>query len=223
MAVITRLLALLVVISGLLGCTHISQRPSFNTPPKEGVDPFNAVSIMGNMDVRIYTSQPLYDVAVTSEQGDLKKIAMTVKNHELFLKRPRDHSHEKMSVMIFTPRLDKLTYSGVGNVHIHKLHAHNLRIRVLDQGLVTVSGEAKQLYATVTGHGRLNARCLYAHTVYVNTTGFGQAEVRNINGISALAADYSDIYYYQDPHGRFPYLRGSGSVLRMVGLQQCSQ
>ncbi|MHA7840318.1 MAG: GIN domain-containing protein [Gammaproteobacteria bacterium] len=222
MAITVRFFGLLLITSVLLGCTHVSQRPSFNISPKEGVDPFNAVTIMGDMDVRIDTSQSFYDVAVTSGEGDLKTITMTVKNHQLFLKRAHDFSHDKMSVVIYTPRLDKFTYSGAGNAYINHIRAHNLRVRVLRQGFVTLSGRAKELQATVTGHGRLNARCLYADTVYVNTTGLGQAEVRNINGLSALAAGYSDIYYYQDPHGKFPYLRGSGTVLRMVGLQHCS-
>lgn len=218
MTVVTRLLGLLMISSSLLGCTHVSQRSFSYDHFEQAIKPFDTVSIEGDLDVHIQTAQSFYDVAVNGEPGDLKKLVIVVKDHQLLLKRPQDFSHNKVSVVIYMWQLNGLTYSGAGEVECHNIQAHNLRIRVLDKGAVTLSGKAKQLHATVAGHARLNARGLKAATVYINTTGFGQAEVRNSRGLSALAADRSSIYYYQDPQGQFPYLRGSGAFLRMTGL-----
>lgn len=221
MVSVLRLLSLFLLTYFLIACTHLSEKPVFYGTGKKSVEPFHAVSIHGDVDVYVEPSPSLYEVMFTSEQKNLKKLNVEVKNKELFLSYPKDFSPNKLSVVIHTPQLDEFTYSGLGEVHIRDLHAHNLRLKVLENGLVRINGHGKELHATVTGHARLNARCFYADTVYVNTTGFGQAEVRNHNGLSALAADYSDIYYYQDPHGQFPYVRGSGAVLRMVGLEHC--
>lgn len=212
---VLRLSLLSIGMALLLACTP-GVRPV--NPPQSMLVPFNQVAAVGNMNLTIDTADNLQDVVVSG--GDLKKLTMFVQQQQLVLQYPL--SAPEMQIKIYMPHLVKITYRGKGEVRIPNIHTANLRVQIAGESLVNLTGKVKRLHATVIEKARLNAQCLYADTVYINTTGFGQAGVRNKKGLSALATDYSDIYYYQDPAGTYPYFRSSGSVLRMQGLPHCT-
>ena len=93
-----------------------------------------------------------------------------------------------------------------------------LATSVEGSGYLEVQGITNRFDASAAGTSRLNAKCLYARTIFINTADSAQAEVADNGTISAFAADQSDIYYYQTPKMVAAHERLSGSVLRMKGL-----
>ncbi|MCD6046040.1 MAG: hypothetical protein K0R48_1203, partial [Gammaproteobacteria bacterium] len=79
-------------------------------------------------------------------------------------------------------------------------------------------GRATRLDATLLDKTRLDARHLQVRTLFINTSGMAQADVQNVDGLSVLSTDKSDVYFYTDPAAMADYERQNASTLRMTGI-----
>jgi|GEM_PF-5771095 len=120
-----------------------------------------------------------------------------------------------------------------GNIHELKIHLDGLsvlefsswkpkHISVRGDGhsYIRLKGRTERLDGELQGSAKLDSICLKTPTVFVKTWNQAEARVRNDHGLSAVAHEESNIYYYQDPKMVAAYLRSSGSVIRMTSLVQ---
>ncbi len=198
---------------------HQGQQAKLNACP-----PFHKVAIDGPFDVVFYRKPNTYSIDITNptvgEKPYPAHVSQYVQDDTLYVSLAGGYlpDNNRLILSITTPELTKLHYNGPGNVIAHQVDTTRFTLDQEGDGLVTLEGHAKRFDATVAEQARLNAKCLKSHTIFINTVDMAQAEVTNSFGLSAFATRYSNIYYYQDPSLVAPYLRTSGSVIRMVGV-----
>lgn len=239
------LLGFLILFCALLAaCSNIdnvnkqlASKP--NMPPRSGMPitksemlpNFNSVSITGPFNVKVHfkknqSNSKLTRVVLKGDSTLVKSVTFSVSKGILTVYVDPNYTYDPdypIDLDIYTPNLSRFYMKGAGKVTM--LNIHSLRLRLIGEGSAYyyLSGYAQRFDATMTGSSRLNAKCLYTRTIFINTTGTTQAEIlNNKGGISALASDKSDIYYYSRPDMVAPYQRISGSVMRMQGIAPAS-
>jgi hypothetical protein len=216
----------------LFGCA-VKQNPVARTElPLTGIvtsntqtlPSFNTVAVTGPYDVDVNVSSDPYGVAHVTMTGDSGLMDYThtyVKANTLRIYLDPAYSYNPnvhVKVVIDTPALTTVSINSVGNVVVQNINTDHFTVQQQATSYVALSGYARRFDATVTGKARLNAKCLQAKAIFVNTTDYAQAEILGQQGISALATGHSDIYYYSTPDMTAPYQRQSGSVMRMEGI-----
>jgi hypothetical protein len=119
---------------------------------------------------------------------------------------------------IAVPQLNGVAAHNGGKIFIDNLNTSHFIVKADGQGFIELNGRATRLDATLLDKTRLDARHLQVRTLFINTSGTAQADVQNVDGLSVLSADRSDVYFYTDPAGTADYERQSGSTLRMAGI-----
>jgi hypothetical protein len=212
--------------------THTELPVSHEMTEKSDTFPaFHSVAVNGPFDVHIYEddtdkqshtsriniqgSPELLQAINYCVNDDTLKVYMNTKNTY----NPRTRARVNISMSA----LKRLSAQGNSTVNIAKIYTPHLRVIASGNAQVILAGYAQRFDATFTDNSRLNAKCLYTKTIFINTTGTAQAEIlNNKGGIGALAANNSDIYYYAAPDLVAPYQRESGSIMRMRGIAEAS-
>lgn len=210
-----------------------------NMPPRSGTivekgglfPNFNSVSITGPFDVKVHyeTNQNNPNLTKVVFKGDstlINSVTYFVSNNTLTVFVDPNYTYDPnylIKLDIYVPTLTRFYMRGPGKVNMIHVNTNYLRLIGEGSAYYFIAGYAQRFDATMTGTSRLNAKCLYTRTIFINTTGKTQAEVlNNKGGISALASDNSDIYYYSSPDMVAPYERISGSIMRMQGIAPAS-
>ena len=195
---------------------------------KGGVFPmFNSVSLTGPFDVTFHLgNDPSYPnltrVVLNGDSNLIHATTYFVSKQTLTMYVNPQYTYNpyyRIHVDIYMPDISRLYFRGPGKITITDLNNSHLRVIGKGDANIYLAGYAQRLDATLTGTSRMNAKCLYTRTIFVNTVDKAQAEVlNNRGGISGLAADKSNIYYYSSPDMVAPYERQSGSIMRMQGI-----
>jgi hypothetical protein len=119
---------------------------------------------------------------------------------------------------IAVPQLNAIATHNGGKIFIDNLNTPHFIVKADGQGFIELNGRATRLDVTLLDKSRLDARHLQVRTLFINTAGQSQADVQNIDGLSVLSTDKSDVYFYTDPAGIADYERQNGSTLRMQGI-----
>ena len=119
---------------------------------------------------------------------------------------------------VAVPQLNGVAAHNGGKIFIDNLNTPHFIVKADGQGFIELNGRATRLDATLLDKTRLDARHLKVRTLFINTSGMAQADVRNVDGLSVLSTDKSDVYFYTDPAGTADYERQSGSTIRMEGI-----
>jgi hypothetical protein len=119
---------------------------------------------------------------------------------------------------ITVPQLNGVAAHNGGKIFIDNINTPHFIVKADGQGFIELNGRATRLDATLLDKTRLDARHLKVRTLFVNTAGLSQADVLNVDGLSVLSTDKSDVYFYTDPAGIADYERQNGSTLRMQGI-----
>ncbi len=228
---------LLIFCALLTACSSLEQAahpkvteltPSGFHTKKGGTFPmFNSVSATGpfNMEFHLETNPSYQNVTRVELQGDstlVNAVHYSVSDQTLTMFMDPDYTYNpyyRVHVDIYVPDISRFYFKGPGNIKITGLNNSHLRVIGNGDANIYLAGYVQRLDATLTGTSSLNAKCLYTRTIFVNTTDKAQAEVlNNGGGISALAADKSNIYYYSSPDMVAPYERHSGAIMRMQGI-----
>lgn len=114
--------------------------------------------------------------------------------------------------------LQKLSYSGKGALNMYWLNSCHLDIKGSNQGKAFIAGVAQDTHIQLSNHAYLDARYLRTKKEVVATVNYSRADVFPNQILNAYAQNNSNIYYYHDPLALNKYMRGNGSVLRMVNL-----
>lgn len=220
----------------LFGCA-VKQNPAMRTElPLTGIvtsntqsfPSFDTVAVTGPYDVDINVSSDPYGVGHVTMTGDSGLVNYShdyVENHTLRIYLDPSYTYNPnvhVKVTIDTPTLSTISIHDGGKIVAQNIRTGHFTVQQQDTSYVALSGAVGRFDATVTGKGRLNAKCLQAEAIFVNTTDYAQAEILGQQGVSALATGQSDIYYYSTPEMTAPYQRQSGSVMRMEGILPAS-
>lgn len=114
--------------------------------------------------------------------------------------------------------IGQLNASGNAKVSIYWIDSNFVSTNLSGNASVALAGLATNLNANLSGSSNLNAKYLRTKQAYIKTSGHSNATVFVLKSLSALAVDYSTIYYYPDPEVVGRYVACSGAVLRMAGL-----
>jgi hypothetical protein len=194
---------------------------------------FDSIAINGPYTVEVVQNTNPYinpnGVASVTVAGDSALVDYThdfVKNNTLTLFFDQGYEYNpgvraKVTIYTSTP-LHRVYYTGTGSIDIQNIYVDHFAATVNGSAYMFLAGAVNRLDATATGTSRLNAKCVIANSIFVNTTGLAQAEVLGGSGVSGLAAGQSDIYYYSRPDMVAPYQRQSGSVMSMDGIMPAS-
>lgn len=185
------------------------------------LSPFDSVSAIGPFDINFQFVPNEYYINLTGDSALVNNVSYMVRDGILQIRANQEFEYVptyRLMITIGVPQLNRLHYRGPGKVALLNVASNHLIIDGEGSGFFYVTGSATRLDATMSGTSRLDARCLKTRTAFVNTVHLAQAEVASDGGVSALAADASDIYYYGSPGLAAGYQNNSGSALRMSGI-----
>lgn len=224
----------------LIGCSNYTQNfpPSFRTelPPisqpteRNNTCPaFNTVNIRGPFIVTVhYDTNPanaqLANIRITGDTAYVNAVIYVVQKNTVTAYMDPHYSYPpgmRVHIDLTVPDLARLYYKGPGQVTLTQIYSPHLRLIGDGYATFVLDGYLQRFDATLTGHAKLNAKCLFTKMIFINTTDHAQAEIlNNGGGIGALATDESNIYYYAEPDMVAPYTRESGSIMRMRGIAE---
>jgi hypothetical protein len=182
---------------------------------------FDSLTINGNLNIIVIVDPKSREVTATSPEGKVFENSVYYQNNRKHLEIARGDEDSKLSppcVFLRTPSLKRLDVHNAGQVIVLDLKTPHFILTADNHSFVRLCGEVTRLDATLTARSRLDAKTLNTETIFLNTSGVSQAEVRNVGGLSTITGDISDVYYYTDPKLTADYERDNGSVMRMKGI-----
>ena len=183
--------------------------------------PFDSVSVEGPFDIELIQVPDQASFYLNGNNSLIDQSIYLVKDHVLHFFMNKEYSYPdevRMHLTVLTPNLRRLHYNGPGDVKLSPLKADHLTLIAEGKAKIYTCGSATRFDITLSGTAHLNAKCLYANTIYVNTSDTAVAEVTNSGSLGAFASGNSDIYYYDNPKAVTHIEYKSGSVIRMTGL-----
>lgn len=210
------------------GCQYLKwpkTEPSPTTYQTKAVDEelpnFSKIVISGPIDVDIrFTAGKSY----LSLEGDANLLTETpyyIKDDTLYILSNPQYIYppeNRLMLTLYSSMLTDVEYHGPGKVNIPNLQTPYFSLNVAGGAFVYMTGKVYRLDLTLSGTSRVNAKCVKARVIFVNTSDLAQAEVANNGNVSALASGQSDVYYYTRPRMVAAHTRTSGSVMRMDGI-----
>lgn len=183
--------------------------------------PFDSIAIHGPFDVNIRLIPQQYYINYAGNASLVNLVSYYVQDGVLHVLTNPGFSYNpslKMMLTIEVPMVKRLHYQGSGKVSLMNIDVPYFIADIEGSGYVYLTGKANRFDATVTGSSHMDAKCLMARVIFVNTDDMAQAEVVSNGNVSALAGANSDIYYYEQPGLAAKYETRSGSVMRMFGI-----
>lgn len=193
------------------------------TSKQQSMPAFDSISVNGPYDVEMNVGKSYYNTTLVTVSGDSGLTDYThyfVKNNALTVYIDPDYTYNPFvhaKIQVNSASANRIYLRGGATVTVQNINTPHFSIK-MDSGSAFLSGAASRFDATLTGDSKLNAKCLQADAIFVNTTGTSQAEILGTAGISGLATGHSNIYYYTTPDMTQPYERQSGSMMRMDGI-----
>ena len=188
-------------------------------------DYFDRIVVYGPLQVVITNDSSVKMRKIqTAQYGPLSSVAtFYVGNRVLYIHAvnpPKQFTPYTMvnCLNIAVPQLNAIAAYNGGKIFIDNLNTPHFIVKAGGQGFIELNGRATRQDATLLDKTRLDARHLKVRTLFINTSGMAQADVRNVDGLSVLSTDKSDVYFYTDPAGTADYERQSGSTIRMQGI-----
>ena len=200
---------------------------SYNMPAFDSIASNGPYDITYQFNTNPYLNPTtISTISITGDSTIVSNTEVFVKNGNLTIMLNPEYTYDmnvnaKVVVQTSIP-LRRISSTGTGKVDVQNIRVDHFAATVNGSGYMFLAGTVKRLDATATGTSRLNAKCVYSKATFVNTTDIAQAEVLGGQGVSALAAGQSDIYYYSSPSMLAPYQRQSGSAMSMVGIMPAS-
>lgn len=186
---------------------------------------FDRIVVYGPLQVAVANDSTVKMYRVQSSQYlPLSTIAsFYVANRTLYIyavKPPQQSNPYAVigALQIAVPQLNAVAAHNGGKISIDNLNTPHFIVKADGQGFISLTGRATRLDATLQDKTRLDARHLQVRTLFINTSGMAQADVQNVDGLSVLSTDKSNVFFYTDPAGMADYERQNASTLRMTGI-----
>jgi hypothetical protein len=176
-------------------------------PPFTGVDMAGAASV----NVRVGGKQT---VVVHADDNLIELVETGVRNSTLVIAENGNFStRHPVSVDVTVPRLDSATLSGSGLVNVDGARAGQFTARTSGSGVLTVTGVAERLDASLSGSGTVQLQDLAARDVKATLSGSGRLQVQAGRRLTASIPGSGEIVYSGHPTTVRTNVSGSGAVL----------
>lgn len=112
-------------------------------------------------------------------------------------------------------KLEKLSYGGQGDLSLHWVKSDKLDVEGHGEAKVHLAGTVKFLNTKLYNEAELDGQYLRVAKAYVKTFNHALARLQPIRQLNAIAADESNIFYYNSPKFKADYMMANGAVLNM--------
>lgn len=109
--------------------------------------------------------------------------------------------------------LKTLKHTGNGNLFFYWVDSDNVTIQASGNGTIGLAGQAQKVNAAITGHVVFDSRYLVTHSLEIKTKGNARAKVTAKQQLTAVAAEQSQIFYYNKPTSLLKYTSDGGVIL----------
>ncbi len=212
----------------LIGCVvkPTTELPltGINASNEQTMPNFDSISARGPYDVIVRIKPNYYTTSKVTISGDSGVVNYThyfVKKNNLTIYSDPGYDYNRdvhAKVTIEVSQLKRVYLNGGATLDAQYVTGPIFQLKMRQSGTALVCGHVTRFDATLTGNTSLDAKCMHADAIFVNTADYAQAAVLGSSGVSGLAADHSNIYYFSTPGMTEPYQRQSGSMMRMDGI-----
>ena len=119
-----------------------------------------------------------------------------------------------LSVDVTVPTLAAVGLIGSGTITVEGVTARTFTAELPGSGLLTVSGTAHRLDATLAGSGNMQLGDLTARSVTATVPGSGRIDVHATHTLNASIPGNGQIVYSGHPKTVNQIVNGSGAILR---------
>jgi hypothetical protein len=118
-----------------------------------------------------------------------------------------------LAVEVTVPNLDSARLLGSGAISVDGVHARRFTAELPGSGMLTVSGTADELDASLAGSGNMQLGDLTARFVTATVAGSGRLEVHATHALDASIPGSGGIFYSGRPKTLKQTVSGSGTIL----------
>lgn len=229
-----KLLSFFIILISMIGCITLTSCQYLKWPKteplpdsyekktiEEELSPFSKVVISAPVDVDVHFVTGKNYFMLQGDSNLIEETPYYVKDDTFYLLSNPQYIYapdNKMMLTLYVPMLTEFDYHGPGKVNLPNIQTSHFIVNAEGGAFIYMTGKTYRLDLTATGTSRINAKCVKAHIIFVNTADLAQAEVSNRGNVSALSSNHSDIYYYDRPEMVAGHTPLSGSVMRMEGI-----
>jgi hypothetical protein len=187
----------------------------------EELSSFSKIVISGPIDIDMHFVAGKSYLSLEGDANLLEQTPYYVKDDTLYLISNPQYKYppeNKLMLTLYSGMLTHVEYHGSGKINLPNIQTPYFSLNIAGGAFVYMTGKTYRLDLTLSGTSRVNAKCVKARVIFVNTSDLAQAEVANNGNVSALSSGQSDVYYYNRPQMIAGHTRTSGSIMRMEGI-----
>lgn len=178
------------------------------------VPSFASIDLAGANNVVVHVGGE-QKVVVHADDNLIRRVKTGVRDGRLVIgSRGSFSTRTPMRVDIVVPSLDAIRLSGSGVVIVDGLHATTFTVDVPGSGVLSVSGTADRLDATVGGSGDVELQDLIAHDATAVVAGSGRLLVYASGSLDARVSGVGAIFYGGNPSKVAQSITGTGSIAK---------
>ncbi|MEQ1688858.1 MAG: DUF2807 domain-containing protein [Sphingopyxis sp.] len=205
-------------MTGLALLTFAAAPASADTR-RYGLTSFDRIEVLGDMIVEIIPDYRISAVAEASRSA-LETLSLEVNDRTLVVRQvaegpygPRRAADGPTRIRLRAPALQQVMLRGSGQISAGQLRGQNIAInvdgpgqvrasvlrgetihlRVVGTGEITISGHARDLTATITGAGSIDAGALVVRDLTVRSSGSGSSRFAASHSASIVAGGSANV------------------------------
>ncbi len=215
----TRILVAICIALASQACIIVTDGDDERVTRNVEVEAFDSIEIERNVDyvdIEICPENCRPSIEVTGGASSVDELRIDSVGGILAIDGEHDglhlHGGPDLTVKIKTPKLVQLVLTASGNTRATGFAGGDLELIVTGSGDTELAGFLRQLDATITGSGDLEAFELETQVVDANISGSGDAEVCATRELRAVLTGSGDLTYACNPQQRDVESTGSGDV-----------
>jgi hypothetical protein len=176
------------------------------------VAPFTGIELMGSNNVIVQVGQP-QSVVVRADDNLIGRVTTDVRGTQLLIGNAGDYRTKiDMRVEVTVPSLSSVTLSGSGSLAVHGVRTADFTADLPGSGLLTVTGTADVLHATILGSGDEELSGLTSGTVTATVAGSGRISLHATESLNATVRGAGSIVYTGNPATVVKNISGAGAI-----------
>jgi hypothetical protein len=178
------------------------------------VPSFGAIDLTGSSNIRVRVG-PRQKVVVNADDNLIDRVTTDVRGGVLVVSERGNFSTKRpLTVNVTVPTLTAVGLIGSGAINVVGVDARTFTAELPGSGLLTVSGTAQGLHATLAGSGSMQLRHLTARSVTATVPGSGRLAVHATHALNASVPGHGLIVYTGEPKTLDRSVSGSGAIVR---------
>jgi hypothetical protein len=178
---------------------------------------FHAIQSSGGFVLDV-TAGPAVSIKLKGDDNLLAQIETRISNGQLIIKQGKDDDEVHIQdghvvhITVTTPKFDAFSGEGAGKIVFHGISADNFAMTYGGAGLVTASGNVRNLTVDSNGAGSLDLKSLKSNNATVNINGVGAMNIYASDTLTAAVNGIASLTYFGHPTHRNTTVNGIGSV-----------